>query len=704
MEGTGEKQGHGAGDEQHYRASIEQYGSGLRRSDAGKDQQEQVPGVQLMEPVPPEKQLRVTFNAISIFAPTLGLGGKGGSRGLFAGLASRRSGDVPAKKPAFRQVLFDITGSCQPGEVLALLGPSGGGKTSLLSHIGGRTQRAMRKQGEVLFDGQQLTKAAKRHVGFVMQDDLLYASLTVWETLYYAALLRLPRTMTAQQKRERVAKVITALGLDKCKDTIIGDFFRRGISGGERKRVSVGHELLINPSVLLLDEPTSGLDSTTAMHLVHSLRQLASGGRVVITTIHQPSSRLYQLLDKLLLLSEGHAMYYGRADKAADWFYQLGYSMPFGINTADFILDLASADVSTKKLSGDECRRHLIACSEKFLAANPDGMQGGDDLHEAQFGSQLWTAAVSRKDLGSAREPLPEDQHQLSEASSSGVDPDDIEAALPKTAPATFGSNGDKGSYRWGATYNQQVHILFARAVKTRRFETLSKQDFCQYITIGVLAGLFWLQKGQTANIVNAKNTIGILFFELLFTSLRQMLGSIFTFPAEYKMMLKERASGMYRLSAFYLARTASDLPMTCAVPSIFVIIIYFMAGLRLSAAAFFRELGRVTLSMMLVGGFYVNDIPAWIGWLKYLSFIYFGYVATLKIEFGGRTFYDCGGLNLSNPESRPSQCHPVDLQAALKLPANPNTWHWDVLALIGWLILVRVLVYVALRRKTARL
>ncbi len=90
-----------------------------------------------------------------------------------------------------------------------------------------------------------------------------------------------------------------------------GGFFRRGISGGERKRVSVGHELLINPAVLMLDEPTSGLDSTTAMHLVETLRKLAEGGRAIITTIHQPSSRLYTMLDKLLLLSEGHAMFYG---------------------------------------------------------------------------------------------------------------------------------------------------------------------------------------------------------------------------------------------------------------------------------------------------------------------------------------------------------------------------------------------------------
>ena len=168
------------------------------------------------------------------------------------------------------------------------------------------------------------------------QDDLLFAELTVYETLYFAARLRLPRDWPKADKVERVERVLRGLGLTKCRDTIVGNQMMRGVSGGcsprmhditheeylrtsshtrsltrppplhphaciggERKRVSIGHELLINPSLLLLDEPTSGLDSTTALKLIDTLHNLAQGGRTIITSIHQPASRLYQHMDKV---------------------------------------------------------------------------------------------------------------------------------------------------------------------------------------------------------------------------------------------------------------------------------------------------------------------------------------------------------------------------------------------------------------------
>jgi ABC-type Na+ transport system ATPase subunit NatA len=625
--------------------------------------------------------------------------------------------------------------------------------------------------GGVLFNGAPMTKRAKRSLGFVLQDDLLYEALTVQETLYYAAMLRLPRSMSTAQKKERVGEVIAALGLAKCRDTIIGGFFRRGISGGERKRVSVGHELLINPSVLLLDEPTSGLDSTTAMRLVTTLRSLAAGGRAVATTIHQPSSRLFQLLDKLLLLSEGHAIYYGRAALATDWFHRLGFTMPYGVNAADFLLDVASGDVSgatdgngggnagspptSKPLSGEPARRHLIDVYERFSALHGgehDGFSQSVCLSAAVVGPDAWAAMQARRSLS---ETLPADVFgggggtNASPANGSpgskGLPPSAHAGALPPTDGPPAATNGTAAlttlssaavtkADRWGASYGTQLSILFARAVKTRRFEAMSGQDFAQFIVVGLLSGLFWWQIGRDRTVSAAANINGLLFFEMLFLSFRSMFAALFTFPNEHKMMLKERASGMYRLSAFYFARTASDVPMEVTIPTVFIVIIYFMAGLRLSVWAFLANWAAVTLcllvaqsfglligatvmvpktaqtitaiimlTMMLVGGFYVTTIPAWIAWLKYASFVYYGYNLLLKINWVGVPLWDCGGTNPPSPATDPA-CTPVPpggLQAKLHLQENTERWPWEALALLAWLVIFRAAVYVALRRKT---
>ena len=165
--------------------------------------------------------------------------------------------------------------------------------------------------------------------------------------------------------------VVAALGLTKVRGTLVGGAMRRGVSGGERKRVSVAHELLIDPSVLILDEPTSGLDSTTAMNLIFALRGLAQGGRTLITTIHQPSSRLYQQLDELILMSDGHVMYSGRGSEAARWFGYLGCQLPYGVNVADFVLDLASGafehDQPVLGATGGDRQKRLIEVRTKWL-------------------------------------------------------------------------------------------------------------------------------------------------------------------------------------------------------------------------------------------------------------------------------------------------------------------------------------------------
>ncbi|GMQ03869.1 hypothetical protein CsSME_00049503 [Camellia sinensis var. sinensis] len=239
-----------------------------------------------------------------------------------------------------KTILNGLTGMVCPGEILAMLGPSGSGKTTLLTALGGRLTGKL--SGKITYNGQPFCGSIKRRTGFVAQYDVLYPHLTVAETLLFTALLRLPSSLAKDEKVQHVERVITELGLTRCRNSMIGGPLFRGISGGEKKRVSIGQEMLINPSLLLLDEPTSGLDSTTAQRILTTIKRLASGGRTVITTIHQPSSRLYHMFDKVVLLSEGCPIYYGPASTALEYFSSIGFPTSITINPADLLLDLAN--------------------------------------------------------------------------------------------------------------------------------------------------------------------------------------------------------------------------------------------------------------------------------------------------------------------------------------------------------------------------
>lgn len=244
------------------------------------------------------------------------------------------------KSDSDKVILKGISGVVKPGEILAMLGPSGSGKTTLLTALGGRLGGKL--DGNITYNNKTFSNSMKRNIGFVTQDDFLYPHLTVTETLVFTALLRLSNTFTRAEKIVQAEAVITQLELTKCKNSIVGGELLRGVSGGERRRVSIGQELLINPSLLFLDEPTSGLDSTTAQKIVKTLWDLASGGRTIIMTIHQPSSRLFYMFHKVMLLSEGNALYFGIVSDVMDYFSGIGYAPLVAMNPAEFLLDLAN--------------------------------------------------------------------------------------------------------------------------------------------------------------------------------------------------------------------------------------------------------------------------------------------------------------------------------------------------------------------------
>nr|CAD1824697.1 unnamed protein product [Ananas comosus var. bracteatus] len=178
-------------------------------------------------------------------------------------------------------------------------------------------------------------------MGFMTQDDVLYPYLTMVETFIYTALLHLPSTLTWQKKVSQAEAVVAELSLASCRNSIIDSPLVRGVFGGEHKRVSIGQEMLINPSLLFLDEPTSCLDSI-AWRIVSMLLNLVEGGKTVVMTIHQSSSRIFYLFHKVMLLSDGHPIFFGRASRVMGYFASIGFALSVPMNPADFLLDLAN--------------------------------------------------------------------------------------------------------------------------------------------------------------------------------------------------------------------------------------------------------------------------------------------------------------------------------------------------------------------------
>ncbi|KAK1429335.1 hypothetical protein QVD17_11543 [Tagetes erecta] len=251
-------------------------------------------------------------------------------------------------------LLDDISGEAREGEIMAVLGASGSGKSTLIDALANRIAKGSLK-GTVTLNGEVLeSKMLKVISAYVMQDDLLFPMLTVEETLMFSAEFRLPRTLSKSKKKARVQALIDQLGLRNCAKTVIGDEGHRGVSGGERRRVSIGIDIIHDPIVLFLDEPTSGLDSTSAFMVVKVLQRIAQSGSIVIMSIHQPSYRIMSLLDKLIFLSRGQMVFSGNTSKLPEFFAQFGNPIPENEDRAEFALDyireLEIAGTGTKPL------------------------------------------------------------------------------------------------------------------------------------------------------------------------------------------------------------------------------------------------------------------------------------------------------------------------------------------------------------------
>ncbi|KAH9793700.1 Receptor-like protein 7 [Citrus sinensis] len=529
------------------------------------------------------------------------------------------------KKIEEKAILKGITGMVKPGEMLAMLGPSGCGKTTLLTALGGRLGRI---NGRITYNGKPFSNQMTRNTGFVTQEDVLSPYLTVTETMVFTALLQLPNRFTEKEKIKCAEAVMTELGLSECKNSLIGGPLTRGVSGGERKRVSIGQEILINPSLLFLDEPTSGLDSTIAQQILSILLKLANGGRTIVMTIHQPSNMLYYMFHKVLLLSEGYPLYSGEASGAMNYFASIGYCPSVPTNPSDFLLDLAS------------------------------GMPSNGSWKEQALVKQTLISQYEKKSC-----------RQIEE---------------------------DKQFRRFSTTWWQQFLVLVRRGIKEIMDESFSCLKIIEVLVIAFLSGLLWWQ----SSIYQIQDQIGLLFFFCDFWGF---------FPIR-----------MYRLSAYFMSRIISDLPIKLVIPTVFVTITYWMAGLKPTASNFFETLFVLLFSVLvsqglglaigamvmeqksatilgsiimqlfvLAGGYYVQNVPSFIAWIKYLSIGHHTYKLLLGSQYNYNETYPCGdsgGLCLVGE-------HPTLKKAGL------HRKDYSVIALAIMLVGYRLIAYIALMR-----
>ncbi|KAL2623264.1 hypothetical protein R1flu_003469 [Riccia fluitans] len=576
-------------------------------------------------------------------------------------------------------ILHGISGAVCPGQMLGILGPSGSGKTSLVQMLAGRIPNY---EGTITHNDVPLSKSMKRRTGLVTQDDILYPHLTVKETLLYAALLRLPAEFSRQEKRRRALDVLLELGLDKCQDTCVGSAYVRGASGGERKRVSIGCEILTDPSLLLLDEPTSGLDSTTALNIVRILRNLAHAGKTIISTIHQPSSVIYHMFDKILLLSDGHTLFFGRGNKALGYFEYIGFHPTFATNPADFLVDLANG--VTHDL--EDLNRE----SSPFVLSKPKAEEIADERNHIK--KLLKDAYLA---------------HMMQETRFDYCD------LRPNSADRLQITHDTVERRDWSTSWPEQFIILSRRAVKERIHGHFSAPRILETFVVAIIASLIWWDSSNSI-----EDQAGLLFFSTMVWAYFPLYCAIYTFPLERDMVRKERASGMYRLSAYFCAQSMIDLPMELILPTFYTILVYWMGGLRSTAVAFLATwaallfnvlaaqgmglaIGAVCMNLkkashlasasmlviLMTGGFFSKNIFSALEWLKYISFSYHAFKLELNAQFREEDVYPC----------KTGQCQIADVQAISTVGLGGTLS--SALAMLAFLVGFRLVAYIALRR-----
>ncbi|XP_032786476.2 ATP-binding cassette sub-family G member 1 [Daphnia magna] len=573
------------------------------------------------------------------------------------------------KRNNVKRILQQMSGTFKSGQLTAILGPSGAGKTSLMNILAGLKTTGV--EGRIEVDGVERNfKTFRKQSAYITQKDYLLKDLTIDEYMTSAAHLKLGNKVSDSEKKTRADLIIKTLGLASSVTTQISR-----LSGGERKRLSIGLELFDNPSFLFLDEPTSGLDSSSSLQCVALLRKIANSGRTVVATIHQPSSRLLDHFDHLYVVVGGSCMFQGPVEFLVPYLQTFNLHCPKYHNPADFVMDVASGEY------GD------------VLPQLVSGIENGRLTYRGSLASSRSTRSINLEGNGS---------YQVN---------DDEGKKKNKRKRITY-----------GAPFRTQVKVLLERTWRTMWREKMQTQTrFLTHIVFGIFIGLMYQTVGNDASYpFNA----GLLAFSQLFIIFTGTMPTIVTFPMERNVLVREHLNHWYSLKAYYLAKLIVDIPFQILFPAIFLAIVYLMTGQPMCMMRFSMLL-LVTICMSLVAqgiglvfgaafdiqtalflsavfaiplllfnGFCLrfNSIPFYLRWMSYGSLFRHGFEGAMLSVYD----YDRPPLNCSQP-----YCYFRYPRKILEtFDMDQSSYYVSIIGLMMYFVVMRIAGYFVLRFK----
>ncbi|XP_057797819.1 ABC transporter G family member 15-like isoform X2 [Salvia miltiorrhiza] len=573
---------------------------------------------------------------------------------------------------------------------MAVMGPSGSGKSTFLDSLAGRLSGNVVMSGNVILNGKIRKSLHYGIVAYVTQEDVLLGTLTVKETIAYSASLRLPSNVTKDEMAEIIQNTIAELGLEDCADHLIGNWHLRGISGGEKKRLSIALEIITQPLLLFLDEPTSGLDSASAFFVAQALRNVARRGRTIITSIHQPSSEVFSLFDDLLLLSSGQTIYFGEAQPALEFFAEAGFPCPHTRSPSDHYLRCINSDFDyiNNALMGSKRIRNIEDVS-------------GQNMH-------LTTAEIRARLL-----------HKYRNSKLAGR----VRAKIKELSVTEgFVYEESRGSH---ATWMKQLRTLIKRSF------TNMCRDFGYYwlriliyIVVSLCVGSVFHDIGSGYHAILARGACGG-FVSGFMTFMA--IGGFPSFIEEIKVFYKERLNGHYGVGVFIVSNFVSSFPFLVVMSLSSVSITYFMVKYHPGFSHFMYAFIDLLLSIsvvescmmvvaalvpnflmgVVVGAGFIGIMMATAGFFRLLPDLPtvfwkypISYINYMAWALQGAYKNDMIGMEFDPPEpGQPKLKGEVVLSSLLGIPLRHSKW-WDLGAVAAILVAYRLLFFSILKLK----